>query len=45
MEVLTSHGQLCGITTATEGPIPLLSLKALADFASNDLLSPCGKCS
>ncbi|XP_053506290.1 cilia- and flagella-associated protein 54 isoform X2 [Ictalurus furcatus] len=42
MEVLTSHGQLCGITTATEGPIPLLSLKALADFASNDLLSPCG---
>ncbi|KAB5542294.1 hypothetical protein PHYPO_G00089970 [Pangasianodon hypophthalmus] len=42
MEVFTNHGQLCGITTATEGPLPLTSLKALADFASNDLLSPCG---
>ncbi|KAM9468321.1 cilia- and flagella-associated protein 54-like [Clarias gariepinus] len=42
LEVLTNHGQLCGITTATEGPIPLISLKALADFALNDLLSPCG---
>ncbi|MCJ8743369.1 hypothetical protein PDJAM_G00093150 [Pangasius djambal] len=42
MEVFTNHGQLCGITTATEGPLPLTSLKALADFASSDLLSPCG---
>lgn len=44
MEVLTNHGQLCGITTETEGPLPPRSLKALADFVSNDLLSPCGKC-
>ncbi|KAK3544197.1 hypothetical protein QTP86_008341 [Hemibagrus guttatus] len=43
MEVLTNHGQLCSITTATEGPLPLRSLKALADFVSNDLLSPCGR--
>ncbi|KAF5908404.1 cilia- and flagella-associated protein 54 [Clarias magur] len=42
VEILTNHGQLCGITTATEGPIPLISLKALADFALNDLLCPCG---
>ncbi|XP_047660100.1 cilia- and flagella-associated protein 54 isoform X2 [Tachysurus fulvidraco] len=42
VEVLTNHGQLCGITTETEGPLPLKSLKALADFVSNDLLSPCG---
>ncbi|GAA6097241.1 cilia- and flagella-associated protein 54 isoform X3 [Tachysurus ichikawai] len=42
VEVLTNHGQLCGITTETEGPLPPRSLKALADFVSNDLLSPCG---
>lgn len=45
MEVLTNHGQLFGITTATEGPLPLFSLKALPDFAFNDLLNSCGKCS
>ncbi|XP_060759219.1 cilia- and flagella-associated protein 54 [Neoarius graeffei] len=42
MDVLTNHGQLCGITATTVGPLPPISLKALADFASNDLLNPCG---
>ncbi|KAF7693959.1 hypothetical protein HF521_007712 [Silurus meridionalis] len=42
MEVFTNHAQLCGITAEAEGPISLLSLQALADFASNDLLIPCG---
>lgn len=43
MEVIANHNQLCDITTAGEGPLPVKSLKALADFASNDLLSSCGK--
>lgn len=43
MEVIASHNQLCDITTTAEGPLPVKSLEALAEFASNDLLGSCGK--
>ncbi|XP_019903314.2 cilia- and flagella-associated protein 54 isoform X2 [Esox lucius] len=41
-EAMFSFSQLCGTTRAKEGNLPLDSLRALPDFATNDLLNPCG---
>ncbi|XP_076861097.1 cilia- and flagella-associated protein 54 isoform X4 [Brachyhypopomus gauderio] len=42
MEALTNCFQLRGFTGTTGVHIPLVSLKALPGFVSNDLLHPCG---
>ncbi|XP_020307860.2 cilia- and flagella-associated protein 54 [Oncorhynchus kisutch] len=41
-EAMSTCSQLCGSTGAKGGHLPLISLKLLPDFASNDLLNPCG---
>ncbi|KAL0993745.1 hypothetical protein UPYG_G00113070 [Umbra pygmaea] len=41
-EAIFTCSQLCGTTGAKEGHLPVTSLKVLPDFATNDLLNPCG---
>ncbi|XP_048011696.1 cilia- and flagella-associated protein 54 isoform X3 [Megalobrama amblycephala] len=41
-EVIGKYGLSHGFTGVTEGPVPLSSIKALPDFALNDLFHPCG---
>ncbi|XP_016134498.1 cilia- and flagella-associated protein 54 [Sinocyclocheilus grahami] len=41
-EVIGKCGHLHGFTGVTESPVPLSSIKALPDFALNDLFHPCG---
>ncbi|XP_036433426.1 cilia- and flagella-associated protein 54 [Colossoma macropomum] len=42
MEAITSCSQLCGFTGFIGDQLPLTSLRALPEFAANDLLHPCG---
>ncbi|KAI4876053.1 hypothetical protein NFI96_030101 [Prochilodus magdalenae] len=42
VEAVASCGQLCGCIGSSGGQLSFTSLKALPDFAANDLLHPCG---
>ncbi|XP_072529245.1 cilia- and flagella-associated protein 54 [Salminus brasiliensis] len=42
VEAITSCSKLCSFANSMGGHLPLTSIRALPDFAANDLLHPCG---